>query len=393
MSTTEETTTAKGDEHAPPPPAEAAEAEGAATEPVDAPADRSDKSAEAPKPSNGDAKNAKAAEPTAAQAASYEDKEFVAPAPKKKGKKTAEIAVRLTKVTKRFGVKTAVDGISLKIKAGSVYGLIGPNGAGKTTTFSMMAGFLQPTEGAVEVLGFTPSHVDELRGRLGVLPQDALLPNTDTVGEFLSHMAALQDIPSDKIRAEVESVLAEVDGRDWMKLRCSQLSHGMAKRVQLAQALLGEPEVVLLDEPTAGLDPRVAYEVRQIIKSRKGRCTLIVSSHNLQELEEVCDGAAILDRGRVVAHGSIAELTASSQEVHIKLAPGPVPLQELRALPMIKRVEFDDEKSEIAVYFERGTVDAETVIGQVLWVLLNNQARISGVTKGKGLEQRVMELT
>ncbi len=328
-----------------------------------------------------------------AKAVSYEEREFVAPPAKRKGKKTAEIAVRLSKVTKRFGVKAAVDNLSLKVKAGSVYGLIGPNGAGKTTTFSMMAGFLQPTEGVVEVLGFPPSAVDELRGRLGVLPQDALLPNTDTVGEFLTHMAALQDIPSDKIQGEVESVLSEVDGRDWMKLRCSQLSHGMAKRVQLAQALLGEPEVVLLDEPTAGLDPRVAYEVRQIIKSRKGRCTLIVSSHNLQELEEVCDGAAILDRGRVVAHGSIAELTASSQEVHIRLAPGPVPLPELRALPMVKRVEFDEEKREVSIYFERGTVDGETVIGHALWVLLNNQARISSVTKGKGLEQRVMELT
>ncbi len=391
MSSTEETTTAKDDAPAPPPPAEAA----AAAEATDSDAPAEARNGDAKKDSAKDAKDGAKAEPKAAvaEAASYEDKEFVAPAPKKKGKKSAEVAVRLSKVTKRFGVKTAVDGISLKIKAGSVYGLIGPNGAGKTTTFSMMAGFLQPTEGAVEVLGFTPSHVDELRGRLGVLPQDALLPNTDTVGEFLSHMAALQDIPADKIRGEVESVLSEVDGRDWMKLRCSQLSHGMAKRVQLAQALLGEPEVVLLDEPTAGLDPRVAYEVRQIIKSRKGRCTLIVSSHNLQELEEVCDGAAILDRGRVVAHGSIAELTASSQEVHIKLAPGPVPLQELRALPLIKRVEFDDEKGEISVYFERGSVDAETVIGQVLWVLLNNQARISGVTKGKGLEQRVMELT
>ncbi len=382
MSATEGTPSeTKGAELPPPAEAEAVQAEAKPAAEV-----------KADKPENGAATKAEG-EASAAKAASYDDKEFVAPAPKRKGKKTAEVAVRLSKVTKRFGAKTAVDGISLKIKAGSVYGLIGPNGAGKTTTFSMMAGFLQPTEGVVEVLGFNPAQVDELRGRLGVLPQDALLPNTDTVGEFLTHMAALQDIPSDKLRGEVESVLAEVDGRDWMKLRCSQLSHGMAKRVQLAQALLGEPEVVLLDEPTAGLDPRVAYEVRQIIKSRKGRCTLIVSSHNLQELEEVCDGAAILDRGRVVAHGSIAELTASSQEVHIRLAPGPVPLQELRALPMIKRVEFDDEKREISVYFERGSVDAETVIGQVLWVLLNNQARISGVTKGKGLEQRVMELT
>jgi ABC-2 type transport system ATP-binding protein len=176
-------------------------------------------------------------------------------------------------------------------------------------------------------------------------------------------------------------------------VRCGALSHGMAKRVALAQALLGDPEVVLLDEPTAGLDPRVAYEVRQLIKSRKGRCTLIVSSHNLQELEEICDAACILDRGRVVASGTMTELTAASEEVTIKLGPGPAPIAVVRDLPMVTRVEFDEDKRSLTVSFDRGTIDAETVIGHVLWALLNNQARISGVTKGRGLEQRVMELT
>ena len=178
-------------------------------------------------------------------------------------------------------------------------------------------------------------------------------------------------------------VLAEVDGSDWWNVQCGSLSHGMAKRVQLAQALIGDPEVVLLDEPTAGLDPRVAYEVRQLIKSRKGRCTLIVSSHNLQELEEICDGAAILDRGRVVASGSMTELTASSEEIRIKLSPGPAPIPLVRDLPMVKRVEWDEERRELVVYFERGQgVDAEQVIGAVLWVLLQNQARISARLEG-----------
>ena len=319
---------------------------------------------------------------------------FIAEGAKKRKKKPVEIAIRLTKVTKRFGAKTAVDGVSLKVKAGSVYGLIGPNGAGKTTTFSMMAGFLQPTEGVLEVLGYSPMQVDELRSRIGVLPQDALLPGTDKVGEFLVHMAQLQDIPPDACEEAARAVLSEVDGRDWWGVKCSSLSHGMAKRVQLAQALIGDPEVVLLDEPTAGLDPRVAYEVRQLIKSRKGRCTLIVSSHNLAELEEICDGAAILDRGRLVASGSMNELTASSEEIRIKLSPGPAPVPLVRDLPMVKRVEWDEERRELVVYFERGQgVDAEQVIGAVLWVLLQNQARISAVSKGRGLEQRVMELT
>ena len=221
----------------------------------------------------------------------------------------------------------------------------------------MLAGFLRPTDGTLEVLGYAPTQVDELRSRIGVLPQDALLPPWDKVGEFLSHMAQLQGIPADRVEAECREVLEEVDGRDWWNLRCGQLSHGMAKRVQLAQALIGEPEVVLLDEPTAGLDPRVAYEVRQIIKSRKGRCTLVVSSHNLAELEEVCDAACILDRGRVVASGTITELTASSEEIRIKLGAGPTPIAIVRELPMVKRVEFEEDKRELIVYFDRGTVE------------------------------------
>lgn len=317
---------------------------------------------------------------------------------KKKKRKAAEAAVRLHKVTRRFGAKTAVDEVTLDIKMGAVYGLIGPNGAGKTTTFSMMAGYLKPTEGSLEVLGFAPTHVDELRSRLGVLPQDAVLPPSDKVGEFLLHMARLQDIPGDKAEDAARTVLAEVDGKDWWNQRCGSLSHGMAKRVALAQALLGEPEVILLDEPTAGLDPRVAYEVRQLIKGRKGRATIIISSHNLQELEEICDAAAILDRGRVVASGSMTELTASSEEVHVKLARGTKTsgaawMQQVRELQMIKRVEIDDESLELVVYFERKQTDAETVISHVLWILLNAQVRISGVSKGRGLEQRVMDLT
>ena len=167
----------------------------------------------------------------------------------------------------------------------------------------------------------------------------------------------------------------------------------MAKRVALAQALIGDPEVVLLDEPTAGLDPRVAYEVREIVRSRKGRCTLIVSSHNLHELEQICDAAAILDRGRLVAEGTMAELTAATEEIRIKLAPGPVPIGPVREIPFVTRADFDEERRELVVHFERRAADAETVIGATLMALLQNGARVSGVSKGRGLEQRVMEMT
>jgi ABC-2 type transport system ATP-binding protein len=320
--------------------------------------------------------------------------------PKKKDTST-EAAVRLRQVTKRFGAKTAVDGVSITVEAGTVFGLIGPNGAGKTTTFSMMAGYLHPTSGSVEVLGFAPSAVDELRARLGVLPQDALLPPHDQVGELLVHMARLQDIPASKALDISKQALAEVEGSDWWNQKCGSLSHGMAKRVALAQAFLGAPDVVLLDEPTAGLDPRVAFEMRQLVKAKKGRSTIIISSHNLQELEEICDAAVILDRGRVVAQGSMSELTAANEEIRIKvkagtrrgMQPGELPVPKLQELEMVRTVDFDEDTCELLVSFERSKADAETVIGHVLWVLLNAQVKISGVSKGRGLEQRVMDLT
>ncbi|RYE82071.1 MAG: ABC transporter ATP-binding protein, partial [Myxococcales bacterium] len=298
-------------------------------------------------------------------------------------------AIELRQVSKQFGDKRAVDGVSLRIPAGSVSGLIGPNGAGKTTTFSMMAGYLEPTHGEVFVLDHRAGATEALKGKLGVLPQDALLPPTEKVGDFLVYLARLQGL--DQAEKAVREVLAEVEGSDWWSTPCRALSHGMAKRVGIAQAFLGSPPVVLLDEPTAGLDPKVAHQIRQIIKARRGRCTLVVSSHNLHELEEICDHASILDRGQLVVSGTMAELTASAEEVRVTLARGPVPEDAVRAIAGVTTVAFEPGRRELVVTFDRAAADAEEMIARVLTVLLAQQARISGVSKGRGLEQRVME--
>jgi len=246
------------------------------------------------------------AKPATAAATGYQPAPLSIPPPSKKKKKAkdVEVAIRLTKVVKRFGVKTAVDGVTFKVKAGSVYGLIGPNGAGKTTTFSMLAGFLKPTEGELEVLGYEPTNVDELRSRIGVLPQDALLPQMDKVGEFLLHMARLQDMDAADAEEAARNVLAEVDGRDWWGVKCGALSHGMAKRVQLAQALLGDPEIVLLDEPTAGLDPAGREEMLALV-ARLGTfgISVLMATHLLDDVQQVCDHVLMIDGGQLVVSG------------------------------------------------------------------------------------------
>ena len=257
----------------------------------------------------------------------------------------------------------------------------------------MLAGYLTPTQGEISVLDHPPNAVAELKGKLGVLPQDALLPAGEKVGELMVYLGRLQGLAPEEAKQQAGKVLEEVEGSAWWNTKCGALSHGMAKRVGLAQALLGSPRLILLDEPTAGLDPRVAYGVRQLVRSRKGHATLIISSHNLQELEEICDYAAILDRGHLIVSDTMQELTSSSSEVCFLLAPGPIPEVEIRKIDGVKTAAFEPSSRELLVTFDRRTADAEEMIRRCLGVLLTSEARISGVSKGRGLEQRVMQLT
>ena len=304
-----------------------------------------------------------------------------------------EPAVLLESVVKRFGATLAVDQVSLQIPGGGVYGLIGPNGAGKTTTFSMVCGFLTPTSGAVRVLGHRAGEVTALRARLGALPQDALLPANDTVGDAVAFYAQLLGMARRQATAAAQQALDRVGMSQWCRVRCGALSHGMAKRVGLAQAFLGSPELVLLDEPTAGLDPKSAFQLREFIKQQRTEGhTIVISSHNLTELEELCDSAAILDHGRVVASGSMQELTRAVAEVRFVLASDAVPEDGLRALPCVEALTFDRTRRSLVVTFSPGKHEAEEVIAEVLGVLLAAKVRISGVAKGRKLEERVMEL-
>jgi len=301
----------------------------------------------------------------------------------------SERAIEVEGLIKRFGPKVAVDALSFGVGTGECFGLIGPNGAGKTTTFSILCGFLSATGGTARVLGRDPFRPGALKGKVGVLPQDALLPPSDRVGALLTYFARLSALanPEAEARAALERVGLEAS---W-EAKAGALSHGMAKRVSLAQALMGTPPVVLLDEPTAGLDPKVAAQVRQIIRDMRGRQTVVVSSHNLQELEELCDAAAILDHGRSVQSGSMAELTAQSAEFRIQIARGEVPLDAVRAAPGCVQAALDG--GWLVVRFNSQVVAAEDAISQTLGLLLASQVKVLAVSRGRRLEERVLELT
>ncbi|MDX2013936.1 MAG: ABC transporter ATP-binding protein [Myxococcaceae bacterium] len=302
----------------------------------------------------------------------------------------SQSAIRLERLSKHFGAKRAVDDVSFEVQEGHCYGLIGPNGAGKTTTFSMMTGYLFPTAGTIRILGADPFVPGALKGKVGVLPQDAILPPTWPVGALLTYFGELSGLASPE--AEAKRVLEKVQLPETWNMYSNQLSHGMAKRVSMAQALMGSPPVIFLDEPTAGLDPKIAASVRQLIRELKGQHTVVVSSHNLQELEELCDATAILDKGKLVSAATMTELTGQMAEFRVQIARGEVPTFEVKAMSGVKDARMEPN-NVLCVTFDGKTIQPEEIITRTCGLLVERKVLFSAVWRGKKLEEKVLQLT
>jgi ABC-type multidrug transport system ATPase subunit len=302
------------------------------------------------------------------------------------------LAIETVGLTRSFGGFEALRGVDLKVPQGSTYGLVGPNGAGKTTTFSILCGFLAPTSGTARVLGFDSGDRGALAGKVGALPQDAPLPRA-TAREALRYWAELGGMSGQAADVAAAEVLEMVGLTQAADRRASEFSHGMSKRVAIAQAFLGAPQVVLLDEPTSGLDPRSAYEVKQIIKKRAGHATIVISSHDLAQIEELCDSVAIIDRGKVIQQGSIHDLTGRGERIRIVIADAAAPqaLVALGGLDCASDATFDPQTRVIEVRVKG--LPAEDAIPKILRTTLDAGARVVGVSRGQRLEERVFELT
>ena len=225
------------------------------------------------------------------------------------GAAPAMLAVR--EVTKRLGTVEAVAGISFAVGAGEIVGFLGPNGAGKTTTMRMLAGIFPPTSGTLSVAGHDPLR-DPLacRRAVGYFPENAPYYPELTVRGYLGFVATLKRLPWARRAEAVARVLAACGIEDVAHRRVGTLSKGYRQRVGLAQALCGDPPILILDEPTIGLDPAQVVEIRDLIRGLRGRRTVLFSSHILTEVEAVCDRVVVIARGRIVGEGTPAELGA-----------------------------------------------------------------------------------
>lgn len=293
-------------------------------------------------------------------------------------------------VTKRYArsAPPALDKLSFTVPRGVVCGLVGPNGAGKTTAFSVISGFLPPDEGTVDLLGMGPYDPWQMKGRVGVLPQDAELPDRHTAVELLTHLARLQGMTAAQAKREAERRVADVNLGDKVDARVAALSHGMRRRVAVASALLGEPELVMLDEPTAGLDPVQARSLRDLLRGLRGKQTVVISSHNLLELEQLCDWVVMIDHGRCIRQGSVAEVTGQGEQLAWWLGPGVVDLTALRArLPgcVVSRAE------DVLTVSAPSGVDLDGVSLEVMRALVDADVPLRSLRRGVSLEDRFVD--
>src|SRR6266446_2183694 len=256
-------------------------------------------------------------------------------------------------LTKWYGPRLAVDGVSLEVQAGEVMGLLGPNGSGKTTILRILTGYLRPSSGTARIAGL--DIVDEalaVKRRVGYVPEDAPLYDTMRVREFLEFMARLKGLARNAVPTAVDAVCARLALVPVAHLQIGKLSKGFRQRVAIAQALLGSPEVLILDEPGNGLDPRQIIEMRELIRSLAGSLTVLVTSHILGEIERMADRVAILLGGRLLGVHAVrgGEL---GRRFRLRVR-GAEPAVEacLRAVPGVLHVRVEREPgADLATYF------------------------------------------
>lgn len=260
--------------------------------------------------------------------------------------------IEVENLTKKYGNLVAVKNLTFKVEKGEIWGLLGPNAAGKTTTMRILTGYLPATDGKAFVANYDvfekPNDVKKI---IGYLPENVPLYPEMTVHSYLSFVSEIKQIPASQRKEHIEKAV-EMSGLESVRRRLiKNISRGFKQRVGIAQALIHDPQVLVLDEPTAGLDPAQIIEIRKLIKSLKGEQTILLSTHILAEVTQTCDGVVIINEGNLMASGSLEELTASFKEkegVVIKLKKeGKDVLSLLQKIHDVDKVSHADDEFKI----------------------------------------------
>jgi ABC-2 type transport system ATP-binding protein len=261
-------------------------------------------------------------------------------------------------LTKRYGGFTAVDHISFRVEPGQVLGFLGPNGAGKSTTMKMIAGFLAPTEGSAKVCGYdVESQPLEAKRALGYLPEGAPAYGEMTPRSFLDFVAGVRGLDGEYKRKRIDDVIGRLQLEGVLDQTIDTLSKGFKRRVGLAQAILHNPPVLILDEPTDGLDPNQKHEVRALINSMARDKVIVISTHILEEVHAVCNRAIIIAGGKLLADATPAELEARSRyhlAVSLTTADAAAAQAALNAIPDIASIEVDPQDRRITAFPKPG---------------------------------------
>lgn len=295
--------------------------------------------------------------------------------------------IQCQQLAKRFGSKTVLQQLSFELHQGDVAALIGPNGAGKTTLFSILCGYLRPDSGNARIFGHKAGS-SALFGKVAALPQDAQFDPAFSIGEQLDFYGRLQGLSSKTAREESKRVLALVDLTEQLQHKAGALSHGMRKRAAIAQAFIGAPQLVLLDEPTAGLDPVNALHIRQLISRLSGEVSFMISSHNIFELEQLCNNVLYLENGQLKQHSNSDNTVQQLQHLtlHLEQDNSDAISAALRQLPGLIDLHCAQRRELVLSYNPQHNADFDLA---VLQCLAANGWRYRNLTKGQTLEQKL----
>lgn len=271
--------------------------------------------------------------------------------------------IKISNLTKKYDSVTALKNVSFEVEKGEIVGFLGPNGAGKTTTMRIITGFIPPTSGDVKIAGIDIfEEPEKAKKKIGYLPENNPLYLDMEVKNFLNYFAQLKNIKREDQKEEVNRVINECDLSEVREEIIGRLSKGYKQRVGLAQALLGDPDILILDEPTIGLDPKQVVEIRNLIKKLGGRRTILLSTHILPEVSATCSRVIIINKGRIIATDTPERLTSSlygGERIHL-ITKGPTPeiigfLENIEGVTKVWKEKEEGDISNLVVESKVGT--------------------------------------